>query len=199
MYQKISLQRLQRRICLLHKLQLSNQLNWVIQPRFRVVNVVMLQPATAIGLRLTLANSVSADLLLLLQNIGFDATLAIFLIAAFLDDNLLSLVFMLFMALGMGMKHRARSLTWRYLVLPCWILLLLWQYVVLVGWHPFSNHRGAFPHPLYFPSSKKTHCSKTAITLLPKAGCTGLKTGRYLGANFQCLVARDCGSPHFSM
>ena len=107
----------------------------------------MLQPATAIGLRLTLAYSVSADLLLLLQNIGFDATLAIFLIAAFLDDNLLSLVYMLFLALGMGMKHRARVLTWRYLVLPCWILLLLWQYEVLVGWHPLSNHRGAFPQP----------------------------------------------------
>jgi hypothetical protein len=59
------------------------------------------------------------------------------LVAAFLAITILSLVFMLFIGLGMSLSVHSRRALWRILVLPVLALLLVWQYTVLIGWPPF--------------------------------------------------------------
>lgn len=71
------------------------------------------------------------------QNWGVEVSMAMLLVAAFQAVNVLSLVYMLCIALGMGLAEKARRAAWRLLALPVLSLLLLWQYAVWVGWPPF--------------------------------------------------------------
>lgn len=80
------------------------------------------------------------------QSWGLEINIAALLVAAFQAVNALSLVYMLFIALGMGLPERSRRAVWRALLLPALGLLLAWQYAVLVGWPPFLSDRpGAGP------------------------------------------------------
>ena len=63
--------------------------------------------------------------------------MATLLVAAFLSVNVLSLVYMLFIAIGMALPERSRRLLWRMLVLPALGGLLIWQYAVLIWPPPF--------------------------------------------------------------
>ena len=63
--------------------------------------------------------------------------MATLLVAAFLSINVLSLVYMLFIAIGMALPERSRRLLWRLLVLPALGGLLIWQYAVLIWPPPF--------------------------------------------------------------
>ena len=74
-----------------------------------------------------------------MQDWGFEVTMGVLLIAAFLAMNVYSLVYMLFIALGMSLPAKARRRCWRYAVLPLLGLILIWQYAVSVGWPPFAN------------------------------------------------------------
>ena len=65
--------------------------------------------------------------------------MGVLLVAAFLAINVYSLVYMLFIALGMSLPAKARQRFWRYAVLPLLGLILIWQYAVLVGWPPFAR------------------------------------------------------------
>ncbi len=65
--------------------------------------------------------------------------MGVLLIAAFLAINVFSLLYMLFIALGMSNSGRPRRRLWRYAVLPLLGLALVWQYAVLVGWPPFAK------------------------------------------------------------
>lgn len=67
--------------------------------------------------------------------------MGILLIAAFLAINVYSLLYMLFIALGMILPQKLRSKLWEYLVLPVLGLLLVWQYAILVGWPTFAKTR----------------------------------------------------------
>lgn len=73
------------------------------------------------------------------QDWGFEVTMGVLLIAAFLAINVYSLVYMLFIALGMSLPSRARQRFWQFGVLPLLGLILIWQYAVLVGWPPFAR------------------------------------------------------------
>jgi len=72
------------------------------------------------------------------------------LVAAFLAITILSLLFMLFIGLGMSLSVDSRRALWRILVLPLLALLLIWQYTVLLGWPPLLKaepSNGAPPQP----------------------------------------------------
>lgn len=71
------------------------------------------------------------------QDWGLELTMVALLVAAFLAVNVISLVLMLFLAMGMGLPQRPRRFLWRAMVLPALGLLLIWQYGVLLGWPPF--------------------------------------------------------------
>ena len=59
------------------------------------------------------------------------------LLAAFFAVNILSLVYMLFIAVGMAAPMSVRRHVWRLVVLPVLGALLIWQYAELVGRPPF--------------------------------------------------------------
>lgn len=91
------------------------------------------------------------------------------LIAAFLAISLLSLLFMLFIGLGMCLANARRRTLWRLLVLPALSLLLVWQYAVLIGWPPFLQPQpGDSPkHPTLAPRGREGVIGLTYPAPLP--------------------------------
>ena len=91
--------------------------------------------------------------------------MGVLLIAAFLAINVYSLLYMLFIALGMMLTGKYRRSLWRFLVLPLLGLVLAWQYAVLVGWPPFAStepgeacneaSQGILPHTIQHLDSEQ--------------------------------------------
>lgn len=77
---------------------------------------------------------------MVIQNWGLEVSMATLLIAAFQAVNVLSLVYMLFIALGQCLPPRARQNAWKHLILPVLCLVLVWQYATLLGWPPFVQN-----------------------------------------------------------
>jgi hypothetical protein len=67
------------------------------------------------------------------EEAGIDVSLFALLLAAFLAANALSLVYMCALAAGMVFGQRVRRHVWRWMVVPLLGLILLWQYLMLVG------------------------------------------------------------------
>lgn len=71
------------------------------------------------------------------------------LMAAFLTINMLSLIYMIMIAVGMAAPSQPRRRIWRRLFVPLLGLLLLQQYSVLIGLPPVDSVGTQLPpHPL---------------------------------------------------
>ncbi len=97
-----------------------------------------------------------------------DVAMGALLLAAFLSVNVLSLLYLAFIAVGMAAPAPARRLAWRSCVLPILAVLLLAQYSLYVGPPPplggsgsllGLHHRSHHPDP---PSVKVRTPSRLA-------------------------------------
>ena len=67
------------------------------------------------------------------------------LVAAFLATNMLSLVYMVMIAVGMAARVKPRRRAWRFVFVPLLGLLLLFQYTVLI-WSVLPELHSSFSH-----------------------------------------------------
>lgn len=74
------------------------------------------------------------------------------LVAAFLATNVLSLVYMLFIAVGMAARPGWRRRAWRFAVVPLLGLLLIFQYTVSIWYErPTCYDQSHGVHPTTTP------------------------------------------------
>lgn len=70
-------------------------------------------------------------------------TMACLLVAAFLATNVLSLVYMLTIAVGMAARPAPRRRAWRFVFVPLLGLVLLFQYTILI-WYGLCVLSGSY-------------------------------------------------------